>query len=57
MKRADDLPSAVAAKLAGKTKRKQGKRYGHVTHQPVYCYQGRVTRSTPRQRAAVTPNH
>ena len=41
MKRADDLPSAVAAKLAGKTKRKQGKRYGHVTHQPVYCYQGK----------------
>lgn len=40
MKRADDLPSAVTAKLAGKTKRKQGKRYGHVTHQPVYCYQG-----------------
>ena len=41
MKRADDLPSAVTAKLAGKTKRKQGKRYGHVTHQSVYCYQGK----------------
>ncbi len=41
MKRADDLPSAVVAKPTGKTKRKQGKRYGHVTHQPVYCYQGK----------------
>lgn len=40
MKRADDLPSAVVAKLTGKTKRKQGKRYGHVTHQKIYTYWG-----------------
>ncbi|HHQ4618817.1 TPA: YagK/YfjJ domain-containing protein [Aeromonas veronii] len=37
---ADGLPSAVAAKVTGKAKRKQGKRYGHVTHQCVYRYQG-----------------
>ena len=37
---ADGLPSAVIAKVTGKAKRKQGKRYGHVTHQPIYRYQG-----------------
>ncbi|MFM5013649.1 inovirus-type Gp2 protein [Aeromonas veronii] len=37
---ADGLPSAVAAKVTGKAKRKQGKRYGYVTHQPIYHYQG-----------------
>ena len=54
---ADGLPSAVAAKVTGKAKRKQGKRYGYVTHQCVYRYQGIEYRSTPRLRAAATPNH
>jgi len=36
----DDLPSAVAAKVKGQSKRKQGKRYDYATHQPVYSYQG-----------------
>ncbi|WP_429182755.1 YagK/YfjJ domain-containing protein [Aeromonas rivipollensis] len=36
----DNLPSAVVAKVRGKAKRKQGKRYGHVTYQSVYIYQG-----------------
>lgn len=36
----DGLPSAVVAKLKGKAKRKQGKRHGYVTNQPVYRYQG-----------------
>lgn len=36
----DGLPSAVAAKIKGKAKRKQGKRYGHVTYQSIYHYQG-----------------
>lgn len=36
----DVLPSAVAAKVTGSPKRKQGERYDHVTHQGEYHYAG-----------------
>ncbi|MFM5469165.1 inovirus-type Gp2 protein [Aeromonas sp. R1-2] len=54
---ADGLPSAVVAKVTGKAKRKQGKRYDHVTHQRVYRYQGKDYRinSTPASGCYTKP--
>lgn len=36
----ETLPSAVVAKVTGKTKRKPGERYGYVTYQGGYSYAG-----------------
>lgn len=36
----EGIPSAVVARLTGEVKRKNGQRYGYVTHQASYSYAG-----------------